>query len=231
MRSNLVLAAALAALLAAGSASALTVPVTEDFASDASGWEDAGNAPLTWHAAGGPDGSSYVSTTFSYFGFTNPFGGGPVIFRASQADGASGGAFVGDWLAGGVKSVSAWVYHETGVDLTFFVRVATSFNFPGAVIVDDVAVPSGVWTYIEIPIETTVPPCFEETVPCAEAFAAVGNFQIGTDAPASLAELDEAFVLAIDQVSLHPVPEPDPALLVGASVLSLAGAGRRARRA
>src|SRR5690606_7835694 len=82
MRSNLALAAALAALFGAGSASALTLPFTEDFASDVSGWEDAGNAPLTWNEAGGPDGSSYASTTFSYLGFENPFGGGPVIFRA-----------------------------------------------------------------------------------------------------------------------------------------------------
>lgn len=230
MRSNLALAAALAALLGAGNASALTAPFTEDFASDASGWEDAGNAPLTWHADGGPDGSSHVSTAFSYFGFSNPFGGGPVIFRASQSDGASGGAFVGDWLAGGVGSVSAWVYHDTGVDLTFFLRVATSFNFPGAVINDDEAVPSGVWTRIEIPIETTVPPCSEEGAPCAEAFVAVGNLQLGTNAPVALTELDESFVIAIDQVSLQTVPEPGTVGTVGASLLGLAGAGRRARR-
>jgi hypothetical protein len=232
MRSKLAsTAAALAALCIAGNASALTVPFTEDFTSDVSGWEDAGNAPLTWNAAGGPGGSSYASTEFSYFGFSNPFGGGPVMFRGSQGDNASGGAFVGDWIAGGVAAVTAWVYQETGVPLTFFVRVATNFNFPGAVINDDVAVPSGVWTQIAIPIETTVPPCNEETVPCAQSFATVGNIQFGTNAPSALTGLDESFVLAIDQVSLVAVPEPGTTALLGAGLLALAASGHKRRQA
>ncbi len=219
-------AAALAALCIAGNASALTLPFTEDFAADAAGWVDGSNAPLTWNEAGGPDGSSHVATAFRYFGFANPYGGGPVIFRANESASASGGAFAGDWLAGGVAEVSAWVYQDTGVPLTFYLRVATNFNFPGAVLNDDVAVPSGVWTRITIPIETTVPPCFEETVPCAQAFAAVGNFQLGTDAPEALVGLDQAFTLAIDQVALVAAPEPGSTLAFGSAGLGLLAIAR-----
>lgn len=228
MRSRLFVAVLVTALGGAGSASALTVPFTEDFAADASGWENASNDPLFWHDAGGPDGSSYVSTTNNYFGYSNPFGAGPVLFRANGSDDASGGAFVGDWPAGGVQAVSAWVYQDTGVDLTFFLRVANAVNFPGAVLNADTAVPSGVWTQITIPIATTVPPCFEETAPCDQVFAAVANFQLGTNAPAALTEIDQAFVLAIDQVSL--VPEADAALGAGASLLGLAWVARRGGR-
>ena len=58
-----------------------------------------------------------------------------MIFRAPTRH-ASGDAFVGDWLTGGVHTISAWFYQETGETLTPFIRFATSFNFPGAVIND-----------------------------------------------------------------------------------------------
>src|SRR5690606_16077638 len=93
----------------------------------------------------------------------------------------------------------------------------------------DVAVPSGVWTRIEIPIETTVPPCLEETVPCAQAVETAGNLQVGTHAPLALTQLDQAFVIALDQASLVAASGPDPgaAALVAAGLLALAGRGRR----
>jgi hypothetical protein len=215
------------ALIFGSSAQAVTLPFTEEFAIDVSGWENNANSPLSWVASGGPDGSSYAQASFNYFGFSNPFGGGPVIFRASDADNASGDAFVGDWLAAGVASVSAWVYQDTGVDLTYFLRVATAFNFPGAVIANTQTVQSGEWTLLTWAIDPASSLCTGETVTCAQALASVGNFQIGTSAPSELTGLNQAFTFGVDRVSLSAVPEPTALALLAAGALGLGWLGRR----
>ena len=124
---------------------------------------------------GGPLGSSFVSTEFSYFGFEGIMGSGPVISRAHDNQNASGDAFVGDWISGGVGIVSAMVYHETPENLSFFLRVSTAFNFPGAVFqntqtVEPLHVDLVFWI-----LDPNSPNCIEETVTCAEALASVGN--------------------------------------------------------
>lgn len=217
------------ALLLAGVASAATVPFTEEFVADNAGWEDGESEAATFVASGGPDGSSYASVSFNYFGFESPFGGGPVVVRAASSDGASGGALFGDWIADDVDEVSMWVRHDTGVDLQFFIRVATAFNFPGAVIGGDHVVPSGVWTEIVFPVDPDDPACVGETITCAEALADVGNFQIGTDAPEVLTLTDMAFAIDVDGVHLAAVPEPGAVgmMLLGVGVLAAARIGRR----
>jgi hypothetical protein len=215
-----------ALVAAASSASALsTLPFTEDFTSNVSGWINTANSPLTFQASGGPDGGSYASTTLNYFGFTSPFGGGPVVFRGHDQQNASGDAFVGDWLAGGVTVVTAWVKQDTGVDLTFFLRVAGSFNFPGAVVGNTGTVPSGVWTQVSWVIDPNDPACTGEGVTCAQALASVGNIQFGTSAPSALTSQNTAFTLSIDKISI--VPEPGTALLAGFGLLGLGALGRR----
>src|SRR4051812_44547054 len=42
-----------------------TVPFTENFASSVSNWTTGGGTPSTFQTAGGPDGSSYASVTFT----------------------------------------------------------------------------------------------------------------------------------------------------------------------
>jgi len=211
----------------AGMASAVTIPFSEDFDMDVSGWEDNASDPLFWESTGGPDGGAFASADFNYFGFSSPFGGGPVIFRASSADMASGNAFVGDWLNEGVMLVTAFVRHDAPEDLSFFLRVATSFNFPGAVINSTQSVAPNTWTQVYWTIDPNNPLCIGESVTCAEALEDVGNLQVGTNAPMSLTGLDQAFMLDIDKVTV--VPEPSVGLMLGAGLAGMAIA-RRTRR-
>lgn len=233
MHSSVASAALATALFLAGSASALTLPFTEDFATDGANWTNQGNMPVQWNATGGPDGSAYVSTTNNYFGFVEPFpGAGPLLFRATGSAGASGGAFTGDWTAGGVVQVSAWVYQETGVDLAFYLRITTPANFPGAAFLNPTPVPTHTWTQLFFEIADTSPPCSSESFPgqpstCPASLANVGNFQFGTNAPAALTALDEAFAIGIDDVTITDVPEPGMSVLLSGALATLVGLGGR----
>lgn len=230
MRSKLALAAAVAATFSMiGSAQALTIGYTEEFPTNVAGWENSASAPLTWESSGGPDGSSNASTTFNWFGFSNPFGGGPVIFRGASADNASGGAFVGNWLTGGVTTISAWFYQETGETLTPFIRFATSFNFPAAVINGTTPIPTDTWTEVLFDIDPLNPLCFGEGVTCAVALSNVGNVQFGTNAPAALIATNQAYYLAIDKIGINTVPEPATGMMLAVSLLGLGSFRRRIR--
>jgi hypothetical protein len=219
--------AALALASGAGAASALTVPFTEDFTTHVAGWENATNNPLSFVASGGSDGGSYASGTFNYFNFVGPFGSGPVTFRGQDEDNASGLAFVGDWIAGGVQTVSIWVRQNTTETLGYFLRIATSANFPGAVINSTTLVAPNTWTQVSFDIDPNSPLCTGEGVTCAQALANVAHLQFGTTAPAALTGLDQVFTLDIDKITISSVPEPTTMLLLAGGLAGLVWQSRR----
>ena len=214
---------------AAVDAQATTVPFSESFDSGVAGWENSVNNPLTFGATGGSDGGGYASGTFNYFGFANPFGG-PLVLRASAADNASGGAFIGNWTTSGVGTVTAMVRHNAPEALNFYLRIATASNFPGGVFQSTQNIVANVWTQVTFQIVPSSSFCTDEGPPgssCPSALAAVGNFQIGTSAPAGLLDDNVAYTIDIDQVSLLPIPEPGTACLLGLGLAGIAWSGRR----
>ena len=107
----------------------------------------------------------------------------------------------------------------------------TPGNFPGAVITNSQSVSAGVWTQVTWDIDPLGVNCAAEGGTCLSALQTVGNFQIGTDAPLGLLDDDFAYTLDLDLVSIHPIPEPGTALLMGLGLAGLAGAGRKEKRA
>lgn len=160
-------------------ASAATVPFLEDFSSDASNWfNGAGNAPATWVATGGPDGSAHISSVANLAAAA--VDDTPTVLRGQAGFGSSGGAFVGNYLAEGVSEYRAFVRHDAPFPLAFFTRFSGPANFPGAIAVNFVPVPPNQWTEIVVPIDPANPQFVSFEGTSFEAvFNNVGNVQVG----------------------------------------------------
>ena len=201
------------------SASAVEVPFTEEFVSDAANWREAtGTMALSWAMSGGPDDSSHA---FGAFNFVDSVEGDtPAMFRAQDEYGSSGGAFEGDWIADGVTEFSAMVMHNAGMPLSFFTRFASPDNFPGAIAIEFAPVPSGQWSLLSFAIDPDNPQfvSFEgsdfETV-----FSRIGHLQIGVSVPEALEGFDQEFTFRIDNPTV--VPEPATLALLGIGALTL----------
>jgi hypothetical protein len=198
-------AIALAVALAAP-AGALTVPFTEDFTSNASGWINATNGALTFNATGGPDGGSYVSSTLG-----SVSGNGTIHFRANDSANASGDAFVGNWI-GNVSVLSAQVYHDAPVALNFFFR----FSGAGAMVALLPPVAPNTWTSVSVVIDPA------NLTPAGGTYAGVMsnvlNLQVGVSVPLEYEGVP--FTYGLDKVTI--VPEPTTAGLFAIGLIGLA---------
>lgn len=197
--------------------SAVTLPFTEDFSVNASGWLNATSGPLTWNATGGPDGGSYVSSTLGSLS-----GNGTIQFRANDSANASGDAFVGNWITSGVSVISADVFHDAPQAITFFFRFAGA----GAMVGFAPAVAPNTWTTISVVISPgTLTPAGGSF---ATTMAAISNLQIGVSVPVELESVP--FTYGVDEVTIVPEPATAGLLAGGLTLMAIGGRCRAARR-
>lgn len=230
---RLLISAALSFLVtvSAGSAVfALTFPFKESFSDSNSNWKDNASLELTHVASGGAVGDSYVSTELSFEGLVAE----TAVFRGQNNFDSSGDAFVGNWTAAGVGVIRAEVRHNSPVPIDYFVRIATSGNFPAVAIELPFSVPAGPdWTLLEFDTSFSNPLVTVEAIPGEEVasynavFGGVGNIQFGASLPESLTSDPEFYTFDLDEVSIG-VPEPAGILLALGCLV--AGLGRRSLR-
>jgi hypothetical protein len=226
IRNGVLAALCLLCTVAPSHAGAATLPFTEGFSANASGWLDNASGALTHSASGGQDGAGFVSTQFNFLGSTAG-SQGPVLFRGNAS--ASGGAFTGNWLTDGVATLSAWVRHDADIPINSFARFAAPAGFPGAIAaVFTPVAPGSNWTRISVQINPSNPQFVSfEGSDFNAIFASIGRVQIGASIPAALAGVDRVVHFDLDSVSIAgAVPEPS-----ALAVLGLVIGGLAARRA
>jgi hypothetical protein len=212
-----------------------TVPYTENFTSDAANWTDGSGAALATHVAsggiagGGPDGSSYITSTASAHNIAN--NAAVVVFRGQDEFNSSAHAFEGDWLGSGINHFSTWVWHNAPVPLDFFVRFATASNFPGTAADKMALVAPNTWT--ELSYEIAPAHINEYLFPEGPnsffnaTFGSVGHIQVGYSVPTGFGSDLNSYSFALDRPSIQ-TPEPASLFLV---ISFAAAACMRRRRA
>jgi len=187
-----------------------TAPFTENFATSTSNWTTGGGTPATFQPAGGPDGSSYASVTFTLNNI--PFNAPIVMFRAQDEFNSSNHAFEGDWLASGINYISAYVRHNAPVSLGFFIRITPPNNFPGMIGEDFVGIPPNTWTRISYKLspEKVNQNLFTEGEPelYYTSLSNVGHIQIGFRVPDGFNSNTTTYITDLDQPSIDRLPVP-----------------------
>ena len=213
--------AALFALLASVfPASALIVPFTEDFTSGASNWLNGANSAPTWSVTGGVDGGGYISAP----GAITAGGFGTIVFRGNGSADASGDAFVGDWISGGVSTFTAYVSHDAPVALNFYARLDAGSGRAGSSV--DFSVAPGAWFQLEVPIVNS-PTSFQSygAGTFATVFNGIQNVQIALSATQDPSTAGQTYNVSLDRVAT--VPEPGTLGLVASGLVVICLLRRR----
>jgi hypothetical protein len=187
---------------------ALVVPFTEDFTSGASNWLNGSSAAPTWSATGGVSDGGYISAP----GAISGTGFGTIVFRGNAAADASGDAFVGNWLTGGVTTFSAYVKHDALVPLNFYARLDAGSGRAGSSV--DFSVPVGSWFQLNVPI-VDAPTSFQSygAGTFSTVFSSILNVQIALSTIQDPSTAGQTYNVSLDQVAT--VPEPASGALLG----------------
>jgi hypothetical protein len=202
-------------------------PYFQDFSSGKAGWRQtsSGADPLAAVASGGPDGGAYVSAASSVVS------GGPVLFRANVDYPGIDTSFSGNWIAAGVRQISAYVRSSATEPLQFFTRVTeTGTNFPGLLYISPTLVQPNIWTKVDFNVTDGSPDLNNaEGASYSDVFSDVGNFQFGVSFGASPAA--GSYTYDLDKVDISLTPEPASGALAACSALAVALRIRRQKQA
>lgn len=216
------IACGIAGLMAASAGAGVT-SFTEDFNDGADGWLTGSFTAPTEVGSGALDGSAYISATTD-LNTAGPFG--LTIFRGQDGFDASGDAFVGDYLAGGITTVSFDLRHDAGQDLGIALRLAQSSNSPALAVELANPVASGSWATYSFDLSFGNPLMTLEGAPTPELYemvmTAIGNVQVSVDRPAGLSTPFEV-TFDLDNVTITPAPS-------GVAMLGLGGLAAARRR-
>lgn len=210
------------ALAVSNSAALAVSPFTETFDTDDANWLDGASGTPTYNATGGVGDSGFISYAAPAFnsgagGFGDPL---TILFRGNGSDDASGDAFVGDWLSGGIGEFSVAVRHNNATPLNLFARFDAGFG-AGASLANDAGLYSiapDTWTTITIPIVDSNPPFLSygaagpSPVGFTTVFSSIQSLQLGFYLPANT-DFDN-LRMDIDNVAVA-VPEVSSLTLIG----------------
>jgi len=191
-------------------AQALLVPFTEDFTSGAANWLNGSSTAPGWSATGGVDGGGYISAP----------GAITIVFRGNASADASGDAFVGDWISGGVSTFSAYLSHNAPVALNFYARLDAGSGRAGSTV--DFSVAPGAWFQLEVPI-VNAPTSFQSygAGSFATVFNGIQNVQIALSATQDPSTAGQTYNVSLDRVAIVPEPGTMALLAIGALGLAL----------
>lgn len=208
--------AAAALGLVSAAAQAVTVPFTETFSTDRAGWVYATSTPAIWQATGGVDNGPFISGTATPSGT----GFGTIVFRGNDANDASGDAFVGNWITGGVKQFSAYVRHDATSPVNFYFRFDRGLGAAGSSNVFAPVLPN-TWTKLTLPIEVGSFQSFggagnlfpgDLNAQFNYVFSSIANVQIATSTIQESGVIGNAYTFGLAAPSV--VPEPSAVMLV-----------------
>lgn len=220
MFTRLSLVASVALIASVLRVSALIVPFTEDFSAGNANWLTGSSTSAPWSATGGVDDGGFISSTATM----TTSGFGAPLFRGNAASDASGDAFVGNWIGGGVSLFTAFIRHDAAQALDIFARLDAGAGAAASTVFFNV--PANQWFQMSVPLVNS-PSSFQSYGAAGPAgfgvvFSNIQNIQFfaATNSPAG------TYGFSLDKVSVVPEPRALGLLGLAAVVLLCVGARR-----